>query len=45
MSLSDIAQDPLHPMMRRFEIRMAMGVWVLVLVTVLVIYILTRGLG
>ena len=45
MSLSDITEAPLQPMMRRFEIRMAMGVWVLVLVTVLVIYILTRGLG
>jgi DNA-binding NtrC family response regulator len=45
MSLSDIAQEALSPMMRRFEIRIVMGMWVLVLVTVLMIYILMRGLG
>jgi DNA-binding response OmpR family regulator len=42
MSLSDIAQEALKPMMRSFEIRMVMGVWMLVLVTVLMIYIFTR---
>jgi len=45
MSLGDLAQDALHPMMRRFEIRMLVAVWVLVLMTVWLIYIFTRGLG
>jgi len=45
VSLTDIAQEALQSRMRRFELRMVMGLWMLVLVTLLMIYILTRGLG
>ena len=42
--LKDAAQEGLDSF-RRFEIRMVIGVWVLVLVTILMIYIFTRSLG
>jgi DNA-binding response OmpR family regulator len=45
VSLTGIAQEALQSRMRRFELRMVMGLWMLVLVTLLMIYILTRGLG
>ena len=45
MSLRDVVQEVLNPMMRRFEIRIVMGLWVLLLVIVLMIYIFTGGLG
>jgi DNA-binding NtrC family response regulator len=44
MSLRDTAQEALDPM-RRFEIWTVIGVWVLVLMTILMIYIFTRWLG
>src|SRR5262252_9311611 len=43
-SLKDAAQEGLDSF-RRFEIRMVIGVWGLVLVTILMIYIFTRSLG
>src|SRR5215475_2470479 len=43
-SLKDAAQEGLDSF-RRFETRMVIGVWGLVLVTILMIYIFTRSLG
>jgi|SRR6516225_5753442 len=43
-SLRDTAQEVLDPL-RRFEIWIVMGVWVLVVVAILVVYIFTRWLG
>lgn len=44
MSVRDTAQEALHPI-RRFEIRIVMGIWLMALVMLLVLYILTRRLG